>query len=177
MKRKSKTPEPVVADAPHGVQRDSATTSSSTIASDVVKQRSIPESAAPTPFIVENPEQRDKIQNYYGEHPTREQLLYMLGGSGLPLDQRFFEEFSDTKEIIELAYSIALRRLVCIIASSATTDVQFIAALRLLANIGGKSTVAEPASDTIPAADKRAPSGVDLAIASVEKLKQLRDSA
>jgi hypothetical protein len=68
----------------------------------------------------------------------RERLLYEIGCTGLPIGQRFFDEFADSQEILPLALSLAVRRLVTIICDSSIASKDVIPAARLIFQLNGK---------------------------------------
>lgn len=68
----------------------------------------------------------------------RERKLYEVGLTGLPLGQSFFDEFPDTTQVLPLALSIAVRRLVAIICDSDTAPKDLIPAARLIFQLNGK---------------------------------------
>ena len=68
----------------------------------------------------------------------RERVLYDLGCSGLPLGEQFFKEFPDSQEILPLALSLAVRRLVTILCNKDAADKDFLPAARLIFLLNGK---------------------------------------
>jgi hypothetical protein len=68
----------------------------------------------------------------------RERKLYEIGSTGLPIGQSFFDEFPDTNEVLPLALSLAVRRLVTIVCDKDVADKDFIPAARLIFQLNGK---------------------------------------
>ncbi len=69
---------------------------------------------------------------------TREKLLYKIACTGTPLGAEFFDNFTDMKEVLELALSISVRLCVVAICNSELAPTQRIACMRLVAALNGK---------------------------------------
>lgn len=84
---------------------------------------------------------------------TREQELHNFGCGGT-MGEAFFEKFPDTQEMVGLAVTIGVRKLIGIICNSETAPKDVIPAVRLLALLNGKAVGDEdpatgPGSDGI----------------------------
>lgn len=66
-----------------------------------------------------------------------ERRLYQLAGTGVPISDDFFTEFTSVENILVLGRSIAIRRLVIIVANSETPPKDVIPAARLLLTLSG----------------------------------------
>lgn len=66
-----------------------------------------------------------------------ERRLYQLAGTGVPISDNFFTEFTSVENILVLGRSLAIRRLVVIVANSETPAKDVIPAARLLLTLSG----------------------------------------
>jgi hypothetical protein len=66
-----------------------------------------------------------------------ERRLYVIAQTGVPLSDDFFTEFPSAEQIMALGRSLAIRRLVVIVANSETPAKDVIPAARLLLTLSG----------------------------------------
>lgn len=66
-----------------------------------------------------------------------EKRLYVVAQTGVPLSDDFFTEFPSAEQIMALGRSLAIRRLVVIVANSETPAKDVIPAARLLLTLSG----------------------------------------
>jgi hypothetical protein len=69
---------------------------------------------------------------------TREKLLYKVACAGAPLGNEFFDQFTDTKELLELSLIISARLMVVAACNTELAPTQRISAIRVLASLAGK---------------------------------------